>query len=124
MRQVAARLGSGSVGEATLQRLRAALRQKAGECAALEGRLHELEATRDQLAGELVAATHAAEKATDAVRDLPKLRQAYQELQARYAAAVELVGERDEQLEELANDLEDVKQVYRQQIETLLAQQQ
>jgi hypothetical protein len=62
MRQVAARLGSGSVGEATLQRLRAALRQKTGECAALEGRLRELEATRDQLAGELVAATHTAEK--------------------------------------------------------------
>jgi hypothetical protein len=62
MRQVAARLGSGSVGEATLQRLRAALRQKTGECAALEGRLRELEATRDQLAGELVATTHTAEK--------------------------------------------------------------
>jgi hypothetical protein len=202
LRQVAARLGSGSVGEATLQRLRAALRQKTGECAALEARLRELEATRDQLAGELVAATHVAEKvgafstvwlllgwmielvdgighaatcfptlrevgwlqcigslatdmlfcrcqlsvvctyllkresallvcalqrvlqASDAVRDLPKMQQAYQELQARYAAAVELVGERDEQLEELANDLEDVKQMYRQQIETLLAQQQ
>jgi hypothetical protein len=67
MRQVAARLGSGSVGEATLQRLRAALRQKTGECAALEGRLRELEATRDQLAGELVAATHTAEKVGDQV---------------------------------------------------------
>jgi L-lactate utilization protein LutB len=63
-------------------------------------------------------------QASDAVRDLPKMQQALQELQARYAAAVELVGERDEQLEELANDLEDVKQMYRQQIETLLAQQQ
>jgi L-lactate utilization protein LutB len=62
-------------------------------------------------------------QASDAVRDLPKMQQALQELQARYAAAVELVGERDEQLEELANDLEDVKQMYRQQIETLLAQQ-
>jgi F0F1-type ATP synthase delta subunit len=63
-------------------------------------------------------------QASDAVRDLPKMQQALQELQARYAAAVELVGERDEQLEELTNDLEDVKQMYRQQIETLLAQQQ
>jgi L-lactate utilization protein LutB len=63
-------------------------------------------------------------QASDAVRDLPKMQQALKELQARYAAAVELVGERDEQLEELANDLEDVKQMYRQQIETLLAQQQ
>jgi hypothetical protein len=62
-RMVAARLGGGgTVAEAAVQRLRAALRQKAGECAALEGRLKELEATRDQLASELVKATHSAEE--------------------------------------------------------------
>jgi hypothetical protein len=60
---VASRLGGGgTVAEAAVQRLRAALRQKAGECAALEGRLKELEATRDQLASELVKATHSAEE--------------------------------------------------------------
>jgi hypothetical protein len=63
-RAVAARLGGGSstVAEAAVQRLRAALRQKAGECASMEGRLRELEATRDQLASELVKATHSAEQ--------------------------------------------------------------
>eukprot|EP00775_Hariotina_reticulata_P012641 gene12641-12770_t len=88
-----------------------------------EARLRELAVTRDQLASELVAATHRAEEASDAVRELPKLQAAYRLLEARYAAAVELVGERDEQMEELVNDLDDVKQLYRQQIETLLAQQ-
>lgn len=62
-RMVAARLGGGgTVAEAAVQRLRAALRQKAGECASMEGRLRELEATRDQLASELVKATHSAEQ--------------------------------------------------------------
>lgn len=62
-RMVAARLGGGgTVAEAAVQRLRAALRQKAGECASMEGRLRELEATRDQLATELVKATHRAEQ--------------------------------------------------------------
>jgi hypothetical protein len=62
-RLVAARLGGGgTVAEAAVQRLRAALRQKAGECASMEGRLRELEATRDQLATELVKATHTAEQ--------------------------------------------------------------
>lgn len=65
-RAVAARLGGGggssTVAEAAVQRLRAALRQKAGECASMEGRLRELEATRDQLASELVQATHSAEQ--------------------------------------------------------------
>lgn len=63
-------------------------------------------------------------QATDAVTELPKLQQAYQELQARYTAAVEMVGERDEQLEELQHDLEDMKQLYKQQIQALLAPQQ
>lgn len=62
LRQVQQRLGGGTVGEAQLHRMRAALRQKSGECASLQGRLRELEETRDALASELVKATHAAEK--------------------------------------------------------------
>ena len=195
-RAVAARLGGGSstVAEAAVQRLRAALRQKAGECASMEGRLRELEATRDQLASELVKATRSAEQvgllwgvqvacllvdmwrcgwgggsvhvgllaclpavfpeltcvgckgcqcvieltqplfvvvcpccpcslqASDAVLRLPQLQAEYAALEVRYAAAVELLGERDEALEEMAADLADVKQLYKQQIEALVAQ--
>jgi hypothetical protein len=54
--------GGGHVSEALLERLRAALRAKMGEAVALEGRLRELEATRDSLANELLAATQAAEQ--------------------------------------------------------------
>jgi TATA element modulatory factor 1 TATA binding len=60
-------------------------------------------------------------QAGDALRELPQLRAEHASLEARYAAAVELVGERDEQLEELANDLSDVKVLYKAQIEALLA---
>jgi hypothetical protein len=156
------RLGGagGTIAEAAVQRLRAALRQKAGECAGLEGRLRELEATRDSLACELVKATHSAEQvrsvwcwsgllpswvcplpmhtqltpcltchpvhyctqATDALARVPKLQAELHALASRYAAAVELLGERDEQLEELAADLADVKQLYKSQIEALVAQ--
>lgn len=62
LRAVQQRLGGGNVREAQLQRLRAALRQKVGECAALEARVRELEETRDQLAGELVRATQDAKQ--------------------------------------------------------------
>lgn len=61
-------------------------------------------------------------QASDATRELPRLQAAYGELQQRYAAAVELVGERDEQLEELAADLADVKALFRRQLEELLGQ--
>lgn len=61
-------------------------------------------------------------QAAAAVVRLPQLQAEYQQLEARYAAAVELLGERDEQLEEMAADLADVKQLYKQQIEALVAQ--
>lgn len=38
----------------------------------------------------------------------------------RYVAAVELLGERDESLEELRADLMDVKNLYREQIEFMV----
>ena len=40
----------------------------------------------------------------------------------RYTAAVELLGERDEELEELRADLRDVKNLYRDQIEFMVMQ--
>lgn len=40
----------------------------------------------------------------------------------RYAAAVELLGERDERLEELSADLRDVKSLYQDQIEFFVLQ--
>jgi hypothetical protein len=61
-------------------------------------------------------------QAADAVKRMPELLAEYRQLEQRYTAAVELLGERDEQLEEMAADLTDVKQLYKQQIEALVAQ--
>lgn len=61
-------------------------------------------------------------QATDAVSRLPQLQAEYAQLESRYAAAVELLGERDEQLEEMAADLMDIKHMYKQQIEALVVQ--
>jgi hypothetical protein len=54
---------------------------------------------------------------------LPICRTASSALQNLYSAAVELLGERDEQMDELRADLEDVKTMYREQIDHLLRQQ-
>lgn len=61
-------------------------------------------------------------QAADAVKRVPQMQTEMQQLAERYAAAVELLGERDEQLEEMAADLVDMKQLYRQQIEALVGQ--
>jgi hypothetical protein len=80
------------------------------------------QATRDRLAEELVAAAQLSDRAQEVLGQLEALRAEYRELQGRYSAAVELVGERDEQVEELRADLADVKHLYRDQIEFMCEQ--
>lgn len=105
-----------------LEQLRALVRQKQGEVQALEHQRHELIATRDQLASELVAATTTSQRYQELLEEVEKMKGEKLDVEKRYLAAVELLGERDEQLEELRADLEDVKCMYREQVEMLLAQ--
>ncbi|KAI8467159.1 MAG: TATA element modulatory factor 1 TATA binding-domain-containing protein [Monoraphidium minutum] len=114
--------GGAHASAAGIERLRAAFKQKCGETAQLEARVRELEATRDALAEELLAAAHAAEAAGAAAAEGAALRGQVEDLRARYAAAVELAGERDEQLDEVRADLADVKDLFRAQVEHLVAQ--
>jgi capsule polysaccharide export protein KpsE/RkpR len=61
-------------------------------------------------------------QASDAVSRVPQLQTELAAVQARYVAAVELVGERDERLEELSADLADVKALYKQDVQALYQQ--
>jgi len=42
------------------------------------------------------------------------------DISTRYHAALELLGEKTEEVEELRNDLQDVKQIFRDQVTELL----
>eukprot|EP00803_Ostreobium_quekettii_P008079 evm.model.scf_194.7 EVM.evm.TU.scf_194.7 scf_194:69068-76365(+) len=88
----------------------------------LAQQLRSAEATRDRLAEELVRESQRAESATSALIDLERLKEQHRDLESRYAAAVELLGEREEQLEELRADLQDVKELYKEQIAFLTEQ--
>ncbi|XP_020579363.1 golgin candidate 5 isoform X2 [Phalaenopsis equestris] len=98
----------------------AALRQKDGELASYISRLASTESTRDSLAEELVKLTRESEKfRTEAVL-LPGIRAELDALRRRHNAALELMGERDEELEELRADIIDLKEMYREQINLLV----
>ncbi|KAG2489635.1 hypothetical protein HYH03_011914 [Edaphochlamys debaryana] len=105
-----------------LESLRAQLRAKTGELAALQQHVTELEATRDRLAEELVAGSARTEAAAEVLAARERLEAEAAELRARLANALELVGERDEQVEELLADLQDVKSMYKDQIEFMVQQ--
>ncbi|KAE9585875.1 putative TATA element modulatory factor 1 TATA binding, TATA element modulatory factor 1 DNA binding [Lupinus albus] len=98
----------------------AALRQKEGELASYMSRLASMESIRDSLAEELVQMTEQCEKLRVEATLLPGLRSELEALRRRHSAALELMGERDEELEELRADIVDLKEMYREQVNLLV----
>ncbi|GFQ07281.1 golgin candidate 5 [Phtheirospermum japonicum] len=98
----------------------AALRQKDGELASYTSRLASLESIRDSLAEELVKMTAECEKLRAEAATLPGIRSELEALRRRHSAALELMGERDEELEELRADIVDLKEMYREQVNMLV----
>ena len=72
------------------------------------------------LAEELVAASQAADAAQTAREAAAAAHAQAVAAEARLAACAELLGEREERLEELRADMEDVRQLYRDQFLRLL----
>ncbi|XP_038713716.1 golgin candidate 5 [Tripterygium wilfordii] len=100
----------------------ATLRQKEGELASYMSRLASLESIRDSLAEELVKLTAQCEKLQAEATMLPGIRAELEALRRRHSAALELMGERDEELEELRADIVDLKEMYREQVNMLVNQ--
>ncbi|KAJ0515176.1 putative TATA element modulatory factor 1, TATA binding protein [Helianthus annuus] len=98
----------------------AALRQKEGELASYMSRLASMESIRDSLAEELVKMTAECEKLRSEVSQLPAMKAEMEALRRRHSAALELMGERDEELEELHADIVDLKEMYREQVNVLV----
>ncbi|KAJ0745098.1 putative TATA element modulatory factor 1, TATA binding protein [Helianthus annuus] len=98
----------------------AALRQKEGELASYMSRLASMESIRDSLAEELVNMTAECEKLRSEVSQLPAMKAEMEALRRRHSAALELMGERDEELEELHADIVDLKEMYREQVNVLV----
>ncbi|KAM7475977.1 hypothetical protein LguiB_023220 [Lonicera macranthoides] len=98
----------------------AALRQKEGELASYMSRLASMESIRDSLAEELVKMTAQCEKLRAEASMLPGIRAELESLRRRHSSALELMGERDEELEELRADIVDLKEMYREQVNLLV----
>ncbi|XP_022714995.1 golgin candidate 5-like isoform X1 [Durio zibethinus] len=119
-----------NIGEATLSpfymksmtpsAFESALRQKEGELASYMSRLTSMESIRDSLAEELVKMTAQCEKLKAEAATLPGIRAELEALRRRHSAALELMGERDEELEELRADIVDLKEMYREQVNLLV----
>jgi chromosome segregation ATPase len=82
----------------------------------LQKKIKDLESTRDRLSNELVQAEQRVAEGIAAKTKLDGVSAEVSSLRKKLAAATELLGEREERIEELRADLQDIKEGYKQQL--------
>uniref|UniRef100_A0A8C4QWC8 TATA element modulatory factor 1 n=1 Tax=Eptatretus burgeri TaxID=7764 RepID=A0A8C4QWC8_EPTBU len=117
----AMRLGAGST---VMERLQSQLKRQGGEISQFQTEISTLEQSRTIMTEELVKLTTENEDLLMEVSEVPKLKTELQDLQQRYNTMLQMYGEKAEEAEELRLDLEDVKNLYKAQIEELLQYKQ
>ncbi|NXD75160.1 TMF1 factor, partial [Halcyon senegalensis] len=117
----AIRMGAGS---SIIENLQSQLKLREGEISHLQLEIGNLEKTRSIMAEELVKLTNQNDDLEEKVKEIPKLRAQLKDLDQRYNTILQMYGEKAEEAEELRLDLEDVKNMYKTQIDELLKQRQ
>ena len=105
-----------------MEALQSELRRRDGELAAAKEQIASLVATRNRLADELLTSSQGEEELRSARESLTRLEAEYSALQEEHVSALELMGERDEQVEDLQADLADIRAVFRSQIDEMATQ--
>ncbi|XP_065660213.1 TATA element modulatory factor isoform X2 [Hydra vulgaris] len=105
---------------ASLEHIDIQLRKRDGELFLLREEVNSLERTRASLARDLVSATSKLEELEMQSQELQFFKIKYEELSNRYNAMLQMYGEKEEENEELKMDLEDIKALYKQQVQELL----
>ncbi|MCI4389980.1 hypothetical protein PGIGA_G00117390 [Pangasianodon gigas] len=116
----AARLSGGS---SIIENLQSQLKLREGEIAQLQVEISNLERTRSAMAEELVRLTNQNDELEAKVKEIPRLRVQLKDLEQRHNTILQMYGEKAEEAEELRLDLEDVKNMYKTQIDELLKNQ-
>uniref|UniRef100_A0A3P8V1Z3 TATA element modulatory factor 1 n=1 Tax=Cynoglossus semilaevis TaxID=244447 RepID=A0A3P8V1Z3_CYNSE len=116
----AARLSGGS---SILENLQSQLKLREGEIAQLQLEISNLERSRSVMAEELIRLTNQNDDMEEKVKDIPKLKVQLKDLEQRHNTILQMYGEKAEEAEELRLDLEDVKNMYKSQIDELLRNQ-
>ncbi|XP_055536207.1 TATA element modulatory factor [Wyeomyia smithii] len=105
-----------------LENLQATLKQRDGEVYQLQWELSRFQQERNVLHAEISSLTAELESIKEKSERTARLEEEHTQLQERYDALLQLYGEAVEKTEELNLDLEDVKEMYKVQIDDLLRQ--
>uniref|UniRef100_A0A3Q1AMZ7 TATA element modulatory factor 1 TATA binding domain-containing protein n=1 Tax=Amphiprion ocellaris TaxID=80972 RepID=A0A3Q1AMZ7_AMPOC len=113
----AARLSGGS---SIIENLQSQLKLREGEIAQLQLEIANFERSRFVMAEEMVRLTNQNDEMEEMVKEIPKLKVQLKDLEQRHNTILQMYGEKAEEAEELRLDLEDVKNMYKTQIDELL----
>ncbi|XP_051967853.1 TATA element modulatory factor-like isoform X2 [Xyrauchen texanus] len=116
----AARLGGES---SVIESLQSQLKLREGEIAQLQLEIASLERSRTVMAEELVRQTNQNDEIESKVKEIPRLKAQMKDLEQRHNTILQMYGEKAEEAEELRLDLEDVKNMYKTQLDELLKNQ-
>jgi chromosome segregation ATPase len=104
---------------AGVEALQASLRQKEGEVRGLRNMIDELEKLRDALTDEVAELGRRTVDLEGQVREMPGIRAKLCDLEKKNELLLEMLGEREEEVEALQADLADAKAVFQSQIQSL-----
>ncbi|KAI8806168.1 TATA element modulatory factor 1 TATA binding-domain-containing protein [Cladochytrium replicatum] len=104
-----------------IERLQSALKQYEGQMAALKTQLQMAGQSRDEMAEELVKVTNEVEESRKLGAEFERFKMEHSALNSRYLASLELLGEKEERVQELEQDIQDLKDMYRTIFETRTA---
>lgn len=105
---------------ASFEHIQSQLRKREGEVYVLQEEIRSLEKTKASLAQELVSLANKVEELENNIAELSSYKEKHDEMQSRYSAVLQMYGEKAEEADELRMDLDDIKNMYKQQIQDLL----
>jgi len=103
-----------------VERMSAAVRRLESEKAANKEEMTRILGQRDEARGEVVSLMREVEGLKGDHERVVKLEEAVKSIQGRYDAALEMLGEKSEEAEELKNDVQDLKKIYRELVENTM----
>merc|ERR1719369_2273428 len=104
---------------ALIENLQSQLKLKEGELVQLQVEQVNMERVRDAMGQELTKLTIKADQVDNLSEEITKLKEEYLTLQQKYQTMLTMYGEKVEEAEELKLDLQDVKEMYKMQIDQL-----
>merc|ERR1719481_2256109 len=104
---------------ALMENLQSQLKLKEGEMMQLQAEYVNIERVRESMGQELTKLTIKADQIDVLTEELATLKEEYQTLQQKYQTMLTMYGEKVEEAEELKLDLQDVKEMYKMQIDQL-----